>query len=186
MKKLLIAMIAVLLISCNTQPVEVTVKLEQPRDTVFITKEVHDTVFIGNIKNKNDLENIAIYAMRTKNRMLYRRQYDKYEYKHFGYTCGDNTIVGIEAWKARAIVSADTNLNGCMNCFSKIALPKKLTNTSLKDGRYGIIGDDTLRCSVVKNKMLYEAWNISKDGKISEVDTSVSHHISGWLIKRRD
>lgn len=185
MNSLILSIIlSLLLVGCNTQPVEVTVKMEQPRDTIIVTKEVRDTVFIGNIKNKSDLDNIALYAMRTKNRKLYFNTYNQYEYKHFGYSCGNSTIVERGGFRARRIIFTDTNLNGCVNCLKKITLPKKMLDTSLNDGKYGIVFDDTLRCSIVKNKMLIEAWDITKDGNVIEIDSNefIQHSNNGIKI----
>ena len=86
MVKLILVMFVMFIVACNQQdPIQITVKMDTPRDTVIIEKVVRDTIIIGKL---NKYEKKLIIAMRNKSDKGAYGIINQYKYDTFPYKCG--------------------------------------------------------------------------------------------------
>ena len=141
MKQIIIGLFIMLLVACNQQPVQVTIKMDTPRDTVYVEKVVHDTIIVGKL---NKYEKQIIKALWNKSNKNANNTINQYAYDKFPFKCNNSTIVK-RVWGLEA---------------------------NLKDGVYGFVKNDTLRCDEVKNNTVIKSWEFKRNGTVDTVDVN--------------
>lgn len=148
MVKLILVMFVMFIVACNQQdPIQITVKMDTPRDTVIIEKVVRDTIIIGKL---NKYEKKLIIAMRNKSDKGAYGIINQYKYDTFPYKCGGSVQV-------KRILSVDI---------------RPLFKDSLLNGVFGYVVNDTLQCNKVENSIVTKTWEIYTNGNRDSVDVN--------------
>ena len=141
-------MFVMFIVACNQQdPIQITVKMDTPRDTVIIEKVVRDTIIIGKL---NKYEKKLIIAMRNKSDKGAYGIINQYKYDTFPYKCGGSVQV-------KRILSVDI---------------RPLFKDSLLNGVFGYVVNDTLQCNKVENSIVTKTWEIYTNGNRDSVDVN--------------
>lgn len=147
MKQIIIGLFIMLLVACNQQPVQVTVKMDTPRDTVYVEKIVHDTIIVGKL---NKYEKKLIIAMRNKSDANAYDIINQYKYDAFPHKCEGFV-------QAKRLIRVDYTQS---------------SDIPLKNGVYGFVKNDTLRCDEVKNNTVIKSWEFKRNGTVDTVDVN--------------
>lgn len=154
------------------QPTEIIrTKIEIQHDTVVVNKIVYDTIYLTKDSLKNSPYFNAVLALKSLNKPLYSSIYDTYEYNKFPYKCGEG-IVNIKKF-ARMHKSKLGHISlSSINIIDTLPIKHYNTRDSsmiFKDGIYSEIRKDTLRCTIIKNGWITNVWDVSRNGKITNL-----------------
>lgn len=167
MKLFILVIMMLILTSCNDKPIEVTVKMDIPRDTVVVNTIVHDTIYLTKGSLKHSPYAQAVLALSSLNDSLYRLAYDTYEYNKFPHKCNEGNIKLYRF--ARMHYTNDKSISREFSLTHPETLPIKSykfakDSAVVIDGMYGDVNDNTLECTIIENGMITKAWDITKNG----------------------